>query len=121
MIPIPRSFHPHLKWWFQKEYVLQGQLLHCLSNALQTYTDKSKEGLSGHAGKHTSWETWSLPESKLHVNYLELKAVLLVPKGFQDLCSNKIELIATDNTTVVAYINKECGMRSLAVFFYGES
>ena len=54
--------------------------------------------------------TWSLPESKLHINYLELKVVFLALKEFQDLYSNKIMLIATENTTVVAYINKG-GMR----------
>ena len=38
--------------------------------------------------------------------------VFLALKEFQDLCSNNIVLVATDNTTVVAYINKEGGMRS---------
>ena len=33
--------------------------------------------------------------------------VFLALKEFQDLCSNKIVLVATDNTTVVSYINKE--------------
>ena len=33
-------------------------------------------------------------------------------KEFQDLCTDKIVLVATDNTTVVSYINKEGGMRS---------
>ena len=56
--------------------------------------------------------SWSVPESKLHINYLELKAVFLALKEFQDLCIGKIVLVATDNTTVVAYINKEGGMRS---------
>ena len=54
-------------------------------------------------------ETWSVPESKLHINHLELKVVFLALKEFQDLCSNNIVLVATDNTTVVAYINKEGG------------
>ena len=40
------------------------------------------------------------------------KAVFLALKEFQDLCSDKIVLVATDNTTVVSYINKEGGMRS---------
>ena len=53
---------------------------------------------------HTGSGTWSLLESKLHINYLELNAVLLALKEFQDLCQNNIVLIATDNTTVVAYI-----------------
>ena len=34
---------------------------------------------------------------------------------FQDLCNHKIVLVATDNTTVVSYINKEGGMRSGAL------
>ena len=40
------------------------------------------------------------------------KAVFLALKEFQDLCSNNTVLVATDNTTVVAYINKEGGMKS---------
>ena len=40
-------------------------------------------------------------------NYLELKAGFLALKEFQELCSNKIVLVATDNTTVVSYIDKE--------------
>ena len=39
------------------------------------------------------------------------KSVFLALKEFQDLCSDKIVLVATDNTTVL-YINKEGGMRS---------
>ena len=55
---------------------------------------------------------WSFPESKLHINCLDLEAVFLALKEFQDLCSYKIVLVATANTTVVSYINKEGGMRS---------
>ena len=64
---------------------------------------------------------WSLPENKMHINYLELKAVFLALKEFQDLCSDKIVLVATD-TTVVSYINKEGGMTlDHFVPYYGES
>ena len=49
----------------------------------------------------------SLPESKLHIKYLELKAALLAVKEFQDLCENNIVLMATDNTAVVAYIKRQ--------------
>ena len=62
--------------------------------------------------RHIKRRVGSLPESKLHINHLELKAVFLVLKEFQDLCSNNIVLVATDNTTGVAYINKEGGMKS---------
>ena len=111
-IPIPKSLHPHLKWWLEEDNVIKGQTLHPLAHALQIFTDASKEGWSAHLNKLMARGRWSLPESKLHINYLELKAVLLALKEFQALCTNKVVLIATDNTTVVAYINKEGGMKS---------
>ena len=92
--------------------MLLGQPLHPLKHALQIFTDASKEGWGTHLNEHTARGTWSLPESKAHINYLELKAVFLVLKEFQDLCLNTTVLIATDNTTVVAYINKEGRMKS---------
>ena len=112
VIPIPRSLHPHLEWWLDKSNVLQGQPLHPLKHALQIFTDASKEGWGAHLGERTARGSWSVADSKLHINYLELKAVFLALKEFQDLCTGNIVLVATDNTTVVAYINKEGGMRS---------
>ena len=112
VIPIPRSLHPHLQWWLNKDNVLTSQPLHPIKHALQIFTDASKEGWGAHLNEHTAKGSWSLPESKLHINYLELKAVFLALKEFQYLCTDKIVLVATDNTTVVSYINKEGGMRS---------
>ena len=71
----------------------------------------NKEGWGAHLNERTARGSWSLPESKLHINYPELKAVFLALKEFQDLCTDKIVLVATNNTTVVSYINKEGGMR----------
>ena len=112
VIPLPRSLHPHLQWWLEEDKVLQGQPLHPVRHALQIFTDASKEGWGAHLNEFTTRGSWSIPESKLHINLLELKAVFLALKEFQDLCVGKIVLVATDNTTVVAYINKEGGMRS---------
>ena len=112
IIPLPRPLHPHLQWWLEEDNVLQGQPLHPIRHALQIFTDASKEGWGAHLNEFTARGSWSVPESKLHINYLELKAVFLALKEFQSLCVGKIALIATDNTTVVAYINKEGGMRT---------
>ena len=112
VIPVPKSLHPHLRWWLEESNVLLGQPLHPLKHALQMFTDASKEGWGAHLDEHTARGSWSLPESKLHINHLELKAVFLALKEFRTLCYNKTVLIATDNTTVVAYINKEGGMKS---------
>ena len=112
VIPVPKSLHPHLRWWLEESNVLLGQPLHPLKHALQIFTDTSSEGWGAHLYDHTARGTWSLPESKLHINHLELKAVYLALKEFRTLVCNKTVLIATDNTTVVAYINKEGGMKS---------
>ena len=107
-VPAPPFF---LQWWLQEDNVLTGQQLHPIKHALQIFTDASQEGWGAHLNEHTARGAWSLPESKLHINYLELKAVFLALKEFQDLCTHKMVLVATDNTTVVSYINKEGGMR----------
>ena len=109
VISVPKSFHPHLRWWLEESNVLLGQPLHPLKHALQIFTDASKEGWGAHLDEHTARGQWSLPESKLHINHLELKAVFLALKEFQTLVFNKTVLVATDNTTVVAYINKQRG------------
>ena len=77
VIPVPRSLHPHLQIWLEEDNVLTGQPLHPVKHALQIFTDASKEGWGAHLNERTARGSWSLPESKLHINYLELKAVFL--------------------------------------------
>ena len=81
----PKVCPPHLKWWLQEIYVLQGQPLHILSHALQIFTDASRKGWETLIGDLTAKATWSFPESKLHLNYLELKAFFLALKKFKHL------------------------------------
>ena len=82
VIPVPKSLHPHLSWWLEESNVLLGQPLHPPKHALQIFTDTSKEGWGAHLDEHTARGTWSLPESKLHINHLELKAVFIALKQF---------------------------------------
>ena len=46
-------------------------------------------------------------EKRLHINVLELKGVSLALQSFKDQCQNQTVLVATDNSIVVAYINKQ--------------
>ena len=55
---------------------------------------------------------WEKQEKRLHINVLELKAVSLALRQFKDQCQNQTVLVATDNSTVVAYINKQGGTHS---------
>ena len=112
VIPIPPSLHVHLRWWLDPAKVLSGQPLHPLQHALQLFTDASNEGWGAHLGDYMAKGVWLESEGALHINLLELKAVLLALKRFERLCCNQIVLVCTDNTTVVSYINKEGGMKS---------
>ena len=49
---------------------------------------------------------------KARHKFLELKAVSLALRDFKDQCQNQTVLVATDNSTVVAYINKQGGTHS---------
>ena len=73
VIPIPRSLHPHLQWCLKEDNVLTGQPLHPIKHALQIFTVASKEGWGAHLNERTARGSWSPPESRLHINYLELK------------------------------------------------
>ena len=56
---------------------------------------------------------WSDREKRLHRNILELKAGSLALKRFKGQCQNQTELVATDNSMVVSYINKQGGTHSV--------
>ena len=88
------------------------QPLHPFQHALQMFTDASYEGWGAHLGDSMARGVWSKLESRLHINFLDLNAVYLALKSFKLLCRDQIVLIATDNTTVVSYINKKGSMRS---------
>jgi hypothetical protein len=53
--------------------------------------------------------------------FIVLKAVHLSLKAFANTLVNKPVQIATDNTTVVAYINREAPNHGNCVLFSGES
>ena len=48
-----------------------------------------------------------LTRKRLHMNVQDLKAVFLALKYFRIECQNQTLLIVMDNSTVVAYINKQ--------------
>ena len=112
VIPVPQSLRPHLDWWLDEDNLLRGQPLHPIQHALQLFRDASNEGWGAHLGVSTATGVWSVSERRLHITFLELKAVLLALKSFEHLCRDQIVLVAMDNMTVVSYINKQGGMRS---------
>ncbi|XP_039904084.1 uncharacterized protein LOC120744034 [Simochromis diagramma] len=56
---------------------------------------------------------WSAAQRQLHINHLELLAVFLALKHFRPVLQGQHVLVRTDNSTVVSYINRQGGTRSL--------
>ena len=91
---------------------MRGADLHPKDHSIQLFTDASNEGWGAHLDQSSIKGLWSDREKRLHINVLELKAVSLALRSFKDQCQNQTVLVATDNSTVVAYINKEGGTHS---------
>ena len=58
---------------------------------------------------------WSDEEKDLHINCLELLAVIKAIDGWREKVHGTMMMIATDNTTVTAHINKQGGTHSVSL------
>ena len=86
---------------------MKGSDLHPKDRSFQTFTDTPNKGWGAHLEKVSTKGLWSYREERLHINVLELKVVYLALQRFKDQCQNQTVLVATDNSTVIAYINKQ--------------
>ena len=91
---------------------MKGANLHPKDHSVQLFTDASNEGWDAHLEQTSEKGLWLDREKRLHINVLELKVVSLALRRFKDQCQNQTVLVATDNSTVVAYINKPGGTHS---------
>ena len=76
-------------------------------------TDASKQGWGEGAVRdnQTTGGRWSPVEASLHINELELKAVLFALHPLFNNISNKHTRLMLDNTTTVCYINNMGGIK----------
>ena len=112
LLPWTESIAVHLDWWQNPSNVMKGADLHPKDHSIQLFTDASNEGWGAHRDQNSTKGLWSDREKRLHTNVLELKAVSLALRDFKDRCQNQTVLVGTDNSTVVAYINKQGGTHS---------
>ena len=107
LLPWTEAISAHLDWWQNPSNVMRGADLHPKDHSIQLFTDASNEGWGAHLDQSFTKGLWSDRGKRPHINVLELKAVSLALRSFKDQCQNQTVLVATDNSTVVAYINKE--------------
>lgn len=104
-----------LRWWTSPKLTEHNKMsLHPPPIDMTITTDASTKGWGAVSLEIRAGGRWSSSEAMLHINYLELKAALLAIQSFdkgQAQMPRHLRLLM-DNSTAVAYINKNGGTRS---------
>ncbi len=112
------EFSHHLQWWLEPGRLTRGVPMHPPTAELHLYTDASRYGWGAHVEPQgsTCQGVWQPHQAQLHINVLELKAVSLAIHSLMPLLRGKCVMVASDNSTVVAYIRKQGGTHSWSLF-----
>ena len=113
----PRRSDPlvlaNLLWrWLDPRFLTSGIPIRPFQADLTIFSDASRQGWGAHIGDSKISGTWTLTDRKLHINCLEFKVVTLALQHWVPLLQGCQVMVATDNSTVVSYINKQGGTRS---------
>lgn len=98
-----RFIQDDLNWWATNVFTASSNITQDKLE-IEIFTDASLTGWCAVRGDLSTKSWWSKQERKNHINFLELLAVSLSLK--LHTLSSQSTLIRTDNTSVVAYINK---------------
>ena len=101
-----------LIWWVNPEHLLAGIPLETTNPDLLLHTDASLEGWGAHLDELQAAGLWTPQEKQLHINLLELKAVWLGLRAFQDYIQGRAVVSMCDNASVVAHIRHQGGTHS---------
>ena len=98
-----------LSWWMVRDHLLVGVRFGTPAPDLHLYSDASSSGWGAHLLDQHASGVWSAQEKLLHINLLEMKALFLALQAFQEIVSGHHVTAMCDNSTVVAYVNKQGG------------
>ena len=103
----------NLLWhWQDLRFLTSGIPVRTFQAEFTIFTDASTQGWGAHMGYSQILGTWTRTGRKLHISCLEFKAVVSALQHWAPLLQGHQVMIATDNSTVVSYINKQGGTRS---------
>ena len=116
---IPESHHlrEHLSWWLQEANIVKGRYLSQIQASTIIATDESIQMWGGNLGHQIIQGFLSGEQKELHINCLELEAVILTIKSFLPQLRNQCVLVRSDNTTVIQYICRQGGTRSPQLYY----
>ena len=91
--------------WWKKNVFKAFKPIRYTKISIIIYTDASLEGWGASMGNVSTGGTWLPDEKLMHINVLELKAILLALKLFLKTSHKRIKIMS-DNTTAIHCINK---------------
>ncbi|CAG2204005.1 unnamed protein product [Mytilus edulis] len=115
-VPILPRLLPHLQWWLQEKHLRKGVLLDPPDPSLTLFTDASLMGWGAYLEGRTASGLWSGAQLEEHINLLEMRAVFLSLRQFQAVIQGQSLLVATDNSTLVAYLRNQVGTHSFSLY-----
>ena len=101
-----------LRWWRDELENWNGRSLQRSEPDLAMYSDASNSGWGAVLGSQTAFGHWDASEAQLHINELELRAVLLGMRSFLPAMRGRTVLLRVDNMVAVAYLNHQGGTHS---------
>ena len=113
-IPISHSCRVAIKWWMNPSIYVAGIPLVIPAPDFHLFSDASHSGWEAHL-EPLGLEVqglWDVASQDLHINNLELRAVFLALQHFQSHIYNSCVMVASDNSSVVAYLKKQGGTHS---------
>ena len=111
-VPLPSEIKVLILQWTSLDRLLQGKPFAPPPPTLTLTTDASRTGWGAVLPPRRVSGLWSREDSRLHINSLELRAVLLALQSFEDVVLGQSVLVQSDNVTVVSYINHQGGTHS---------
>ena len=114
-VALPEEARRDLSWWMVRDHLLTGVRFGPPAPDLHLYSDASSLGWGAHLLDQNVSGVWSDQEKLLHINLLEMKALFLGLQAFrEDFIGHHVTAMC-DNSTVVAYVNKQGGTVSRAL------
>ena len=113
-IPISHSCRVAIKWWMNPSIYVAGIPIVIPAPDFHMFSDDSHSGWGAYL-EPLGLEVqglWDVASQDLHINNLELRAVFLALQHFQSHIYNSCVMVASNKSSVVAYLKKQGGTHS---------
>ncbi|XP_078608493.1 uncharacterized protein LOC144880269 [Branchiostoma floridae x Branchiostoma japonicum] len=112
LVHLPQDAQQDLVWWRDSLPQNYDRPIHCPVGDIVIESDASQLGWGAFSDGISTGGRWSVRERARHINQLEMMAATFAVQSF---CKDKVNSavrIKSDNSTVVAYINRRGGTKS---------